>query len=296
MLHLLSYDSSMRAIVSHHALEVIKDINSNNYILKGETLRNDERHIGNFIFDCGGEAEGLEFIKYLRNKIEEIHTNDIEPEPTSTVEPYNPAKTGRFYYFTPTGNKLRNSRAFVKDTQGKPKAMHDDPPEMSRCRKMYGVGKPGSTYLFAFFCTMHGHCYGAHIIPGNEGRKDAYHAMYQHMEEAPKNVFYDFACSLGEEVMNRESGFFRKTKFYHDIFHGYSHTCSSAYKVKANEKSREHNTSICEQFNSFLKKTIKNSARNMTQEHFMFLVQFLVHEWNKRKKAPYEEKHAIFKE
>ena len=43
---------------------------------------------------------------------------------------------------------------------------------------------------------MHGHCYGFHIIPGSEGRKDPHASLNTHCEIAPKNIVYDFACSL----------------------------------------------------------------------------------------------------
>ena len=102
------------------------------------------------------------------------------------------------------------------------------------------------------------------------------------MEKAPKVVFYDYVCSLAEYVKNRESGYWKDTRFFHDIFHGYTHGCSDVYKVKRLPRSGCVNTSICEQFNSFLQ-AIKKSAKLMTQEHFTFYVQFFVHRWNQRK-------------
>ena len=114
------------------------------------------------------------------------------------------------------------------------------------------------------------------------------------MPQAPSVAFYDYSCSLEEYCMNRESGFFKYTRFFHDIFHGYTHNCSPAGKIKVHEKSRAHNTSICEQFNSFLKKAIRKCAMNMTQIHFVFLTQFLVHEWNKMKRDKFRKDHLIY--
>ena len=78
-------------------------------------------------------------------------------------------------------------------------------------------------HLFAcYVIVMHGHCYGYHIIPGSEGRKNPAASLYAYSEVPPDVVLYDFACSLSEYVHNRESGFFASTRFYHDIFHGFT--------------------------------------------------------------------------
>ena len=103
--------------------------------------------------------------------------------------------------------------------------------------------------------------------------------MYTHMEEAPKVVFYDYACNLNEYVKNRESGFFKNTRFYHDIFHGYTHKCSTVFRCSGLNGFEQTNTSICEQFNSYIKR-IKASARLLSQAHFTFYLQFFIDQWN----------------
>ena len=132
---------------------------------------------------------------------------------------------------------------------------------------------------FLWFCPQHGHCLGYHIITGSEGRKDAHASLYTHLHKPPSNIFYDFACSLSEYSKNRESGFFADTRFFHDIFHGYSHKCCHTYKCNRLDGMNAINTSICEQFNSFLQR-IKSSAKLMKQSHFSFYVQFFIHQWN----------------
>ena len=72
--------------------------------------------------------------------------------------------------------------------------------------------RKGSRICFSGFCPSHGHCYGYHVIPVVGGRKDPA-ASLQYLEEAPGIIFYDFACSLSEYTHNRESGYFKKTRF-----------------------------------------------------------------------------------
>jgi len=127
------------------------------------------------------------------------------------------------------------------------------------------------------------------FISYREGRKDPAASLYCYMDKAPKTVFYDFACSLSEYTQNRESGFYKDTRFFHDIFHGYSHKCSAAFRSSRLNNISGLNTSICEQFNSFLQ-CIKASSRLMTQEHFTFYVQFFIDMWNNAKQKSFQRK------
>ena len=129
------------------------------------------------------------------------------------------------------------------------------------------VALKGTCFMFLWFCPSHGHCYGFHIGNGSEGRKDAANSLLTHLPEAPSTIFYDFPCSLEEYCMNREGGYYGGTRFFHDIFHGYSHACSPAYSSKELDGFRGVNTSICKKFNSFLQ-CIKSSAKHMSQTHF----------------------------
>ena len=163
----------------------------------------------------------------------------------------------------------------------------------STCSKNYPiVGKKGTTYLFLWFCPLHGHCFGYHMIPIAEGRKDPSASLYLFKENAPEIVMYDFSCQLDEYVRNRESGFYSKTRFFHDIFHGYSHKCGSTFESNRLQGLNEVNTSICEQFNSFLQ-CIKKSSKLMTQVHYNFYVQFFIHLWNLKKEKSFKEKVDI---
>ncbi|XP_057294962.1 uncharacterized protein LOC130623486 [Hydractinia symbiolongicarpus] len=222
----------------------------------------------------------LSFFVHVCERVKSIHSFNTPPAPTQKLEgTYNPAKYGRAYYFTENGEQIRKMRSFSMDKREIKDTANDDTPDV-RCRKVYpDVSKKGTTYLFLWFCPYHGHCLGFHIITGSEGRKDALASLYTHLEKGPETIFYDFACGLSEYAKNRESGYFQDTRFFHDVFHGFSHKCSQAYNSSRLSGMNSPNTSICEQFNSFLQR-IKASAKLMGQAHFTFYVQFFIHQWN----------------
>ena len=215
------------------------------------------------------------FVLYLISQIRKIHEEDILPSSPSVVQRYNPETQGRAYYFTEHGGRVRNLPNY--------KATAED--SSSTCRKAFqDVTKGGLTFLFLWFDPLHGHCYGCHIITQSEGRKDPFASALLYMDSAPSEVFYDFSCQLEEYCLNREPGFWRNTRFFHDIFHGYSHKCANVYNSKRIPAlDLGINSEICEQFNSYIQK-IKYSARSMNQSHFMFFMQFFIHHWNVKKK------------
>ena len=141
--------------------------------------------------------------------------------------------------------------------------------------------------LWGFF-----HCYSFHVIPGSEGRKDAAASLYMHSTEAPTELLYDFTCSLFEFNQDRESGFFSDTRYFHDIFHGFTHTCTKTFRSNRWLGFSNLNTSIWEEFNSYIQ-NIKTSAKLMTQCHFTSYLQFFIHQWNKQKCSTFEMRRPI---
>ena len=225
-------------------------------------------------------SEVISHLSYLASFVESIHDVDLPAEePIPIDHTYNPPKFGRAFYFQNDGKQVRKMRKFTIDNQKKDSNNYDDKPEEA-CNKIFPqVSKAGMTYLFLWFCPMHGNCLGFHMIPGSEGRKDPAAALYTHLAMPPKVAFYDFACSLSEYVKNRESGYFRNTRFFHDVFHGFSHKCSPTFRCSSLNGFEQTNTSICEQFNSFIQR-IKSSAKLLSQSHFTFYLQFFIHQWN----------------
>ena len=220
-----------------------------------------------------------EFFMYVVNTIVSTHSNDKESaDGSSVIESYNPEMTGCAYYFTPHGGRVRDLPDY--DIRGTGSTQASQP----LCRKLYqDTSKSGITFLFAWFDPLHGHCYGFHVITTSEGRKDPFASIYLYKKDPPDAVYYDFSCQLEEYCLNREPHFWRECRFFHDIFHGFSHKCPYVYNARRVPAiDRGVNSEICEQFNSYLKK-IKSSARGMNQSHFMFYVQFFIHKWNQLK-------------
>ena len=234
----------------------------------------------------------IALVQYILGQISDLELT--EPMAPVLMEgTYNPAKYGRAYYFTNHGNQLRHIRQFSIDVE-KSKGNHDDyPQDYEHCRKEYAqISVKGTSHLFLWFCAQHGHCYGFHIIPGSEGRKDPFASLYTHMEAPPDCVYYDFACNLHEYCLNRESGFFKNVQFFHDIFHGYSHKCSDCYRSSRLLGFEAINSEICEQFNSFIQ-LLKYTVRQMSQVHFVFYLQYFIHVWNQRKASRYERQLLV---
>ena len=93
------------------------------------------------------------------------------------------------------------------------------------------------------------------LITMREGRKDPFASALLYMETPPNEVLYDFSCQLEEYALNREPMFWRGCKFYHDIFHGFSHKCPFVYmSCQVLSLDVGINSEICEQFNSYNQK------------------------------------------
>jgi hypothetical protein len=106
-------------------------------------------------------------------------------------------------------------------------------------------------------------------------------------------IFYDFSCQLEEFCLNREPAFFRNTRFFHDIFHGFSHKCPNVYTSKRiSALDIGVNSEICEQFNSYIQR-IKYSARSMNQSHFVFFLQYFINIWNERKEKMVQQEYHM---
>ena len=262
--HLLNFDCAVDTIIPFRhcddILDSIKNATTDRLIIlcrKMRTYSYELSHLIELLLNASDELvlnSCLSLLSYCTEFVKVTHLNDVEADPSVPIlSSYNPPKFGRAYYFSNHGCQIREMRRFPIDGINKT-AIFDDAPDI-RCEKRFPqVSKTGSSYLVLWFCPEHGHCFGFHIIPGSEGRKDPAASLYTHLETAPDTILYDFACSLSEYCKNREAGFFRSSQFYHDVFHGYTHKCSSAFRCEKLAGFSKVNTSICEQFNSFIKK------------------------------------------
>ena len=280
ILKTLSSTCPLTSLVNYRFLEPLSKILQNSTNLNIVGLKPELPqicHLLHVAHRLGEMASITAFLKDIIDRIKTIHQSDREPEEPSVRELYNPEEQGRAYYFTQHGGRVRDMatyRNFDKGSNSK-----------SDCRKVYDVtAQTGTTFLFLWFDPLHGHCYGFHSIPSSEGRKDPFSSAYLYMDLPPKEIFYDFSCQLEEYCLNREPKFWRGCRFYHDIFHGFSHKCSSVYNSgTVPALNIGINSEICEQFNSFIQ-MIKKSASHMSQTHFIFFLQFLIHRWNEDKR------------
>ena len=234
----------------------------------------------------------LKLLRRCTKLVIDYHSSDNPPEAPFIMEgTYNPPKLGRAYYFSSHGCQMREVRKFPIDSD-RSSENFDDAPDLLCAKRFPQVSKQGTSYLFLWFSLQHGHCYGYHIIPGSEGRKDAAASLYTHTETAPDVILYDFACSLSEYCRNRELGYFQNTRFYHDVFHGFSHKCTLAFSCGKLRGFKTVSSSIWEQFNSFIQ-NIKTSAKLISQCHFTFYLQFFIDVWNKQKLKTFERNKNI---
>mgnify|MGYP001560562913 FL=1 len=223
------------------------------------------------------------FLRYLIRRVQAIFDRDSSDQAQEILGSHNPP-SGTCYYFTQSGNQVRQAPNYNIKLEGKGKFVYDQRPEVDGvCTKDYPYQSLGGFgYMAFFFCPLHGHCYGFHLIDGQEGRKDVFNALYKYKPTAPKEMFYDFACQLNEFCLNREPEYFKLTRFFHDLFHGYPHKCGDCFRADKIMGLGGLDTEICEQFNSYLG-CIKFTGSHLSQEHMMLLTQFMVCLWNREK-------------
>jgi hypothetical protein len=135
------------------------------------------------------------FVLCLCDRVLSVHRGDSPAQaPVPVAGSFRPS-SGVAYYFTPTGEQVRKLPKYQinKETS---QDQHDNLlPVEERCRKVYPqVNKGGYSYMFLWFCPVHGHSYSFHLISGGEGRKDPFASLFKYLEHAPDVVFYDNAC------------------------------------------------------------------------------------------------------
>ena len=224
-----------------------------------------------------------QFLRYLMEQLEQIHSSDPQPTPVEEFKNTYDPRTGTAYYFTPSGDRVRNlpNYEMTRKNQRNKKKENDDMD--GKCRKKYPkVSFGGYSYMFLWFCPVHGHCYGFHLIDGAEGRKDVFSSLMKYKKTMPKELFYDNACQLINYCLNREPELFKNTRFWHDLFHSIAHLCGINYKSTRVEGLEGINSEICEQVNSYLQ-CVKYTGAHLSQEHFVFFLQFFLYLLNVEK-------------
>lgn len=149
-------------------------------------------------------------------------------------------------------------------------------------RRVRMINNRARTQLWVSMCMVHECVVGYHLME-HEGRRDCLLPLYAFLRNPPKILFYDFACNASATALNLLPEYFARTHFCHDCFHGFKHTCPFIFKVHTDE-FRATNTSLMEQFNSFLQ-TIRGVLRSGSTllPTAMFWFDVFVAVWNSRK-------------
>ena len=146
---------------------------------------------------------------------------------------FNPPPTGHAYCYPTSRNQIHSPRLFSGNNVANRIRNHDDESTTSKCSKKYpSVTLKRTTYIFLWFCPHDAHCSVFYINDESEERKDPANILISCLKVAPQVIFYDFAFSVEGYSFNRKSDYFGNTKFYLDIFHGFSHSRCPAYSSK----------------------------------------------------------------
>lgn len=289
------YMGSVIPVRSFHLLEEImsKIQNNEDCVQLLGNMRKYNCHISDLFwlgFDYGKSELIINFLQYLMERIKAIHVPD--PNPTEIEEIFNSydPRTGTAYYFTESGNQIRKMPTYQADLEkNKNKKNNGTATSDGECRKKYPlVSFGGYSYMFLWFCPLHGHTYGFHLIDGAEGRKDPFCSILKYLEKMPEELYYDFACQLSDYCLNREPDLFKNTRFWHDLFHAIGHICGINFKSTKVEGLQGVNSEICEQVNSYLQ-CIKYTGSHLSQEHFVFFMQFFLYLLNEEKTQRHRE-------
>ena len=291
-LHSLSGDDFISTIIPLKCIPLLQEIfgkieRNENCSQDLGKMRKYNPHIPDLFWiasHAGKVDELINLFKYFIDRIESVHYKN--PNPTEVNEmpnTYDP-RTGTAYYFTEKGNQLRQMPTYKVDMEKeKRKKKEVYTLEEEECRKKYPlVSFGGYSYILLWFCPLHGHSYGFHLIDGAEGRKDPFCSLLKYIPDMPDELFYDFACSLSEYCLNREPDLFKNTHFWHDLFHAIGHICGINFRSTKVEGLDGVNSEICEQVNAYLQ-CIKYTGSHLSQEHFVFFLQFFLYILNQEK-------------
>lgn len=296
VLHVLSFDNPISALMPYADLGVVTEkVRTLMHLQQGQQPPNLKADLETMpevrrLLDVAARTRCKQhrdlvygFVLHLVDRIRHVHAEDAETVPADPIEgSYDPSR-GVAYYFTRSGEQVRKL----------PEYTINDNVEKNGCEKKFlKHGRGGYSSVFLWFCPVHGHCYGGHLISGSEGRKDPFASMFRYKPTAPDVIFYDFACQLSEYSLNREPGYFRETRYYHDVFHSWNHVCAKTFKSRRVPSLRV-NSEICEQFNARLQ-CIKFTGTHLSQPRFMFLLQLVMHFWNAEKTEAFRKRLGVF--
>ncbi len=163
---------------------------------------------------------------------------DWEPRP-------NPEQTGYRYMFTKHGCSVRTSWPLPPTSE----KIQDELGSCEGCTKkrFHVMSHKQRAGLWITMCMEHETIVGFHVMSRGEGRRDGIIPPYRFMEKPPKAMFGDYVCGLEETGMNLLPEFFKLVLFFHDVFHGCTHSCSERFESRRLRDFCAINTSLMEQ-------------------------------------------------
>jgi hypothetical protein len=164
----------------------------------------------------------------------------------------NPAMTGIRYFATEHGRSVNSSWPLSEVSISKFTQTETSCDGCTKKRLAY-FAHSQRTSIWINLCMIHEHVVGFHLIHSQEGRRDALVPIYRFWESPPLAIWNDFGCGCEESGLNWLPEYFHNVQHFHDMFHGFSHTsCSEKFSSRRLPTFSAINTSLMEQFNSFL--------------------------------------------
>lgn len=179
-------------------------------------------------------------------------TSGCVHEANHAIKFHNPAQTGYDYNCILRQSGGCERSAWTRPVEGGRFVHHDLSGSDCRKKRTLIIGHKARSSLWVWMCMKHHQVVGQHIIKRGEGKRDAVISLYRFMNTAPKFVFVDFACHAEECGLNWLASYYQNTQFFHDTFHGYGHKCSARFSCEGLKGCPATNTSVMEQYNSFL--------------------------------------------
>ena len=182
LLYVLSGDSALSTVLPFHSHDIvtnaIEELRKEGYIQKvtRESLKKYTTECEKLLM-LSSTNDTIQlvtnFIEYIMDKIQLVHSvNCAVQEPEDIPNTYY-LPGGTAYYFTESGAQVRKLPLYAVDVTSSRKKNYDDNPQVDKpCTKLYPLAALGSVcHMFLFFCPVHGHTYGFHLIGGGKGVK-----------------------------------------------------------------------------------------------------------------------------
>ena len=131
-----------------------------------------------------------DFLEYMLEKLDAIHSVNRKPPPPVQETPGTyKSPSGVAYYFSPTGEQVRKMPEYQVGASGK--LNYDGIPVVhDPCTKYYPrVSTVGFGNMFLWFCPIHGHWYGFHLIAGGREEGTHFHLFSSTRTQCPWNYF-----------------------------------------------------------------------------------------------------------